>query len=581
MMRAFRSGLIRTSMLVIVLLSAGVVEEGYAQLISPGKLSRSHADLEGLTRCTNCHRLGTRGIANDKCLSCHEPLQTRIARNEGYHATVADQNCANCHKEHFGRAFEPTRFDTTAFDHGLTGFDLAGKHTEAACRSCHKPAFITAADVRRVKEKQGVLSKTFLGLEPRCLTCHRSDDPHAGQFETQTCENCHSENTWEEAERFDHDATRFPLEGLHRDVSCESCHPTEKRPGDEPFVRYEGIAFARCASCHEDPHQGSMGPQCSNCHGPSGWQNINRSSFERRFDHDATDFPLLGSHARAQCMDCHRKPPVRTGEIRITFVRGTEDKAYPHPEAANCASCHVDYHQGVFEDNPGGIVCENCHTREGWTPTTFDLDRHNRETTFELTGAHLAAPCASCHVASDRGSERLQFHFEDLACLTCHTDDNPHGDQFADASGATACEACHTTEAWLPVEAFDHDRTGFPLTGAHRDATCESCHRAPPGSGETPEHLYRGLDAACASCHRKDDPHQGQFDAVSCETCHDTVSFRLTAFDHDATRFPLDGAHTDVPCAGCHKTEQTDEGVAFVRFKPLGTACIDCHSDLK
>ena len=568
--------------LLLSLLSASVLlmggaRDGYAQLISPGKLSASHADLEGMTKCTNCHRLGTRGIVNEKCLSCHEPIQTRIARNEGYHATIADQNCADCHKEHFGREFELTRFDTTSFDHSLTGFDLTGKHIEAACRSCHQPDFITDSEVRRVKDRWGVLSKTFLGVDNQCRTCHRSEDPHNGQFESQSCETCHSENTWEEAERFDHDQARFPLEGLHREVACESCHPTEVRQGAEPFVRYTDLAFGTCASCHDDPHDGAMGSTCADCHAPSGWQDINQSSFERTFDHDKTGFPLLGSHARAACMDCHRNPPLRNAEIHITLLRGTERKAYPHPEAENCASCHVDFHKGVFADNPGGIVCENCHTQEAWTPTTYDLERHARESRFELTGAHVATPCSACHAISEK--QDLRFEFGDLACMNCHSDDSPHGDQFADASGKTLCETCHGTEAWEPATGFDHDQTDFPLTGAHLGVACESCHKQPEDAPEDEAHRYRGLDVACASCHRQDDPHEGQFEGVACDSCHDTASFHLTAFDHDATRFPLDGAHTNVPCADCHKTEQTEAGVAFVRFKPLGTACIDCHGE--
>ena len=50
--------------------------------ISPGDLSASHSELEGMANCTKCHVLGGK-VANDKCLDCHKELKARIDQKKG------------------------------------------------------------------------------------------------------------------------------------------------------------------------------------------------------------------------------------------------------------------------------------------------------------------------------------------------------------------------------------------------------------------------------------------------------------------------------------------------------------------
>ena len=90
---------------------------------------------------------------------------------------------------------------------------------------------------------------------------------------------------------------------------------------------------------------------------------------------------------------------------------------------------------------------------------------------------------------------------------------------------------------------------------------------------------FAGLSLACESCHK--DPHVGQFKSaagsVACDRCHTTTDVRATRFDHNRdSAYPLDGAHAKVACAACHPTEKRGD-LAFVRYKPLGKACKDCH----
>ena len=301
---------------------------------------------------------------------------------------------------------------------------------------------------------------------------------------------------------------------------------------------------------------------------------MGRTFADDRFDHAAaTGFALIGAHADAACAACHATPARNDGAYRITFAGDARGVSFPPVVADDCQSCHKDYHDGAFTDLPGGTLCASCHGQDGWLPASFGIERHNAETTFVLAGAHLATPCFACHGGQDAPPH---FDFETTACEGCHAEENPHGEQFADETGATVCGGCHTPSAWDLAD-FDHATTGFPLTGRHSVLDCQSCHTPVTSDDGQIVHTLTGLDAACATCHTDDDPHRGQFEDESCAACHGTQDFMVASFDHDRTRFPLIGAHTTATCGACHKMETAPDGASFVRFKPLSTACADCH----
>ena len=65
-------------------------EVSHAQWLSPGNLTKSHKELEGLKNCTKCHELG-KGILNTSCMSCHEKLVAQIKNNKGFHSRLKEQ----------------------------------------------------------------------------------------------------------------------------------------------------------------------------------------------------------------------------------------------------------------------------------------------------------------------------------------------------------------------------------------------------------------------------------------------------------------------------------------------------------
>ncbi len=545
-----------------------------AQLISPGKLIEAHAEIDRIDSCTSCHTLGKKSVDPARCLDCHRALRTRIEFESGFHATVKEQTCSNCHKDHFGRDFDLVRFDTTAFDHHDAGYDLVKSHAEVTCSTCHDERFISAPDVRQFKSEHGALGKTFLGLDKRCENCHKSDSPHETQFGDDACVNCHDEDRWSEPVVFDHDDARFRLTGKHVDVTCTSCHKPDPVALPDSVVSFRGVAFSSCQSCHTDPHESSMGSACNTCHQTRGWAAIKGGTFESDFDHSKTGFALVGLHSQLTCKSCHNRDS-NSEEIHLRFLSATRGKTYPKPVSETCVSCHVDAHQGEMTPESGILECQSCHSEEGWIPSSFDVFRHSDETKFELTGSHLAVLCSSCHKTGANGHP-ASFKVDNATCNSCHQKDDPHKKQFDEPDGLAAkCESCHTTESWKDASLqFNHSTTDFALNGAHENVVCSACHTA----DEERLVLYNGLSQVCESCHSAVDPHQGQFQDQTCDSCHTTDSFHLTSFDHSRTRFELEGAHKEVSCSGCHKQERVADGLLFTRFKPLGMACTDCHS---
>lgn len=503
-MSARRRWVRRAPLGVLLVLGLLVPAGGSAQLISPGKLSAPHAQLEGIRNCTQCHELRKKGASQALCLGCHTPLATRIEAREGYHASLTDQSCATCHKEHFGVDFQLVRLDTAAFDHEATGFALEGRHQESGCRDCHAADHVTAADVLAEKREHGSLDRTFLGLPTACASCHEADTPHDGQFARRACTDCHDAGGWEGAKEFDHDRAPFRLTGRHQSVDCAQCHQTTPRGDRPPVVRYEGVTADRCTDCHQDQHEGAMPGRCERCHNTGGWTRVDRGQVERSFDHATTGFSLEGHHAQAPCASCHdRRVVASEPTVSIAFQAGTEARAFPRPRLGDdgCLACHVDLHRGEFTARTDGGNCQACHGEDAWLPSAFDAARHDRETSFVLKGAHLVVPCSGCHEAmapDDRpASSAPDFHLAASTCLDCHQQRNPHGTQFEGRS----CSACHNTTSFR-IESFDHDATRFPLDGAHRRASCDACHKATGhDSSGTPVVVYRPLGLECRDCH--------------------------------------------------------------------------------
>jgi hypothetical protein len=560
----------------ILLFICFLASRTFAQ-ISPGPLSEAHAQLEGLTKCLACHEVG-RQTSNAKCLQCHVAIAERLQKQRGFHATVIAKEksklCAACHSEHNGVNFALIFWEKgeANFDHRQAGFVLEGKHVQAACRDCHQPKnikdqFANDSNVRA--------AKTFLGLSRNCISCH--GDEHRGQLGA-TCERCHDFAGWKPAAKFSHDHAKFMLTGRHQSVPCAKCHPEKIAPqkvGKEmaaTFVQYTGLPFANCIPCHQDPHRGSFGNDCTKCHTTEGWKIIRTGSF----NHDLTDFPLRGKHVTVKCEKCH--------------VGGDFKKKLAHQF---CRDCHQDAHAGQFTRRADKGRCESCHTVEGFTPSRFTLAEHQKAS-FPLAGSHLAVPCGLCHRRETSGKfdGKLLFVFPDQRCQACHQD--VHAGQFTERMANRSCEVCHTNESWHQAQ-FDHSTARFALVGTHQKVACGKCHPKENADLEAgfvqsptnglPQKMhggfvrYRPLAFRCVDCHN--DVHRSQFgkkDEVRCEKCHQPPLWSGLLFIHNRdSAFKLEGAHEKAVCEKCHFPLRLKDQTSVVIYKPLQQECAACH----
>ena len=391
------------------------------------------------TACNECHQPGNKHReAPLDCHSCHQ--------EDSVHEDAMGEECESCHS--------PTAWSEVEFDHESTGYALLGKHGQAGCLDCH-------AD------------QTFQPAPVACIDCHAQDDAHDGRSGSE-CGNCHSPTGWQDTS-FNHARdTRFMLDGSHSKLSCSDCHSEDPfadkletacvachqdddnhdghfggncdtchaatewadsifdHARDAGHELLGGHATTDCTSCHvepifdvalqtgcnschasDDPHVGTQGEACTDCHNESGWAD---SVF---FDHGLTSFPLLGSHDEKECDACHVSKVFKDAPT-------------------NCVACHDD------DDPHGGNLgddCGVCHNPVDWASWRFE---HDVQTSFALLGAHVEVTCDACHRRPLQQQLRLGNR-----CADCHRPDDIHDGEF----GAD-CGRCHSADSFTNVRSI-------------------------------------------------------------------------------------------------------------------------------
>jgi hypothetical protein len=323
-------------------------------------LTNRHRDVS----CSACHAgeryKGTPG----QCVGCHLP--------DDVHKGSQGPKCANCHSS--------ADWSTQKFDHTReTGFALQGKHAHIGCADCHRSGNLHAS------------------IPKDCNGCHRSDDRHVSRM-GPACADCHGNDVWKVA-AFDHQARfKYALDGAHAQLDCHACHTA---------VAQAQKLGTQCKDCHRaaEPHGGKLGDKCEQCHSTTRWQEV-------RFDHDVSDYPLVGLHAVVTCAQCH-----------------TTQRFNDTPK--DCHDCHArdDAHHGSL-----GKDCGACHTPNGWKQWDFDHAAHTR---FPLLGAHAQVGCPDCHIRPQNVVK------PSMICGTCHASNDIHQGRFGQN-----CQQCHNTASF-------------------------------------------------------------------------------------------------------------------------------------
>lgn len=296
------------------------------------------------------------------------------------------------------------------------------------------------------------------------------------------------------------------------------------------------VLFAKMLPAQTSPH-GPLKNACSDCHSTQSWKEL---VTPMKFNHSSTGFTLQGMHANVSCIQCHT----------TKRFAGT---------SSECYSCHRDdFAKALTPNHQLGKFshdCLTCHTSSGWRPSIFQHSKTN----FQLTGAHLSVDCASCHTNN-------RFAGLPADCFSCHRNDylQTKSPNHSTAQFSRDCLSCHTMNGWTP-STFNHSKTDFVLVGAHTTTECSSCHK----NGK-----FRGTPVDCYSCHQVQyvktvNPNHtsAQFNH-DCSTCHTSVSWIPSTFDHTKTNFQLLGAHKTAECSSCHSNGQ---------FKGLPMECYPCH----
>jgi len=148
------------------------------------------------------------------------------------------------------------------------------------------------------------------------------------------------------------------------------------------------------------------------------------------------------------------------------------------------------------------------------------------------------------------------------------------------------------SSALLAAEPFDHDRTGYPLEGAHLDAACEACHA---------RGVFKLTPKECSTCHDRTGLYADTARSLdhplttnNCEACHITANWISIPYVehgevlgscsscHDggtATGKPVDHPQTTAECDACH----IDASWSVISFDHdnITNNCVSCHNGIE
>jgi len=237
--------------------------------------------------------------------------------------------CGLCHQ---AEAWSPARI-SPKFDHGKSGFPLAGTHAKTPCRACH-----TSLDFTQAKPAR------------ECVSCHQ--DVHLGEL-GDDCVHCHTPRSFLDRARMarGHQVTRFPLTGSHLMADCEGCHP----PAVQGRLSYVNLP-TECVACHLSDYQATTSPDhettgfpqdCQQCHTPTTWPGA------KFVNHDPFYFPIFSGKHKGKwtaCSDCHINP---SNQAEFSCLLG----CHAHSNQADLTGKHSGISGFVYDST----ACYGCH----------------------------------------------------------------------------------------------------------------------------------------------------------------------------------------------------------------------------
>jgi hypothetical protein len=404
-----------------------------------------------------------------------------------------------------------------------------------------------------------------------CIDCHAHNNQtevnnqHSGvggySYTSLACYTCHPTGSVSGA--FNHNNSGFPLTGAHTTVLCSACHATG----------FTGTPTA-CSACHTNVYNQTTNPNhitanipntCATCHTTNpGWTPAT-------FPIHNNYWALTGAHANVtNCNQCHNGNYTTTPNT--------------------CVGCHLtNYNQTTNPPHAASQFstdCQTCHSTTAWSPSTFD---HDSKYFPIYSGKHQGTwtLCTECHTTPS--------NFGTFSCIDCHAHNNQaqvnnaHTGVGGYSYTSLACYSCHPTGS--VGGAFNHNNSGFPLTGAHATLLCSACH----ANG------FSGTPTACSACHitaynQTTNPNHVVLSIpTTCATCHTTnPGWTPATFPTHGNYYALTGAHANITncnqchngnyntapntCAGCHQNNYNQTTNPNHTTLGISTNCVTCHT---
>ena len=348
---------------------------------------------------------------------------------------------------------------------------------------------------------------------------------------------------------FDHFTTGFELDGVHRDLPCESCHLN---------AIFKGTP-RNCGTCHITGSPFNATPKtathipstndCAACHNTIAFRP------QMHFDHGQ----VLGS-----CVSCHNG----------TMAQG---KGPAHPATSDdCAACHT-----VMAWNPPKSV---DHTQIPLAVAGFCIICHNGTQASGKPANHVVTnlECGDCHLTSTWLGANFDHSGITSGCASCHNGSKAVGKQGNHMPTSNLCESCHTTgigtktPSWAPSK-FDHAQMTV--------TTCQTCHNGTVKittgfvSGMPTNHvppIPSSVD--CAVCHGNNPAAETwSVLAASIPTLHSGLSVSNCLMCHAGQTFAGQPApYIPMSVSGISPTKKAPLAPPHIPVL-VGTDCSVCH----
>jgi hypothetical protein len=349
---------------------------------------------------------------------------------------------------------------------------------------------------------------------------------------------------------FDHLATGFELDGVHRDLACESCHL---------HAVFKGTP-RDCGTCHTSGSIYNATPKV-----PWHIQSSNNCAA----CHDTNSFRpgVHFNHAEVMgaCVSCHNG----------TIAQG---EGPTHPATSqNCAACHT-----VLSWNPPSNV---DHTQIPLSVAGFCIICHNGVQAAGKPANHIATnlECGDCHLTTSWLGASFDHTGIVNNCVSCHNGTKAVGKQGGHMPTSNTCENCHTTgigtstPSWVPSR-FDHTQVATPNT-------CLPCHagnvKISTGFVEGQPANHVPLNAAtqdCVLCHGNNPAAETwAVLAASIPTLHTGLNVANCVLCHGGETFAgVPAPYVPMNISGVSPTKATPLVPPHIPIL-AGTDCSACH----